>query len=192
MSDETFRGPTPATPVGIGTLPSRAAGDMAQQPAPMFDVTPAKPKRVRKPATKKAAPRKPAAKKKPQALSRKEATALAKKRAASIAAKKKPARVRKPTHDRHVVGKAAPARVVGKRPELAAPYGKLVENITHAAPKNPNRPLEMKNQLQAVIAMTGVLTKSELTLFSQIVGALQNVPRNGRKRIIVGLQQVYG
>lgn len=180
MTDETFRGPTPATPVGIGTLPSRAAGDAPQQPAPVFDApTASKPKRVRKPAAKKAAPRKSAAKKKPQ-LSAKEIANLAAKRRRALAAagKKDKNKTKRSLKTSPSVIKAA------QRTVLPTP--------APVAPKNPNRPLEMKNQLQAVIAMTGVLTKAELTLFSQIVGALQAVSRNGRKRIIVGLQQVYG
>lgn len=60
------------------------------------------------------------------------------------------------------------------------------------ATKNPNRPLEMKNQLSAVLSMVGTLQKAELVFFSQAVPAMQALSRSGRKRVIAALQQVYG
>lgn len=174
MSEQdTFRGPTPAKPVILGALPSRAAGDAPQQPVPMFEDTPATP------ARKRSSPRKPTAKKKPaakktQAVSRKEAAALAAKRAKALAAKKR-----------------KPSRSIKSSPSVIKAAQRTVLPVAPPAPKNPNRPLEMKNQLQAVIAMTGVLKKPELELFAKMVAALQSTPRNSRKKIIDGLQSVY-
>lgn len=59
------------------------------------------------------------------------------------------------------------------------------------ATKNPNRPLEMKNQLQVVLSMTGSLRKPELVMFAKLVDELGSVARGGRKRIMAALAQVY-
>lgn len=94
--------------------------------------------------------------------------------------------------------KAAAKRIVGKHPALAAPYKgtRAVKGDPYVAmagrAKNPNRPLEMKNQLSAVLSMVGTLQKQELVFFSQAVPAMQALSRAGRKRVIAALQQVYG
>lgn len=84
--------------------------------------------------------------------------------------------------------------------KTAAPVRKKRKSTTdlarqYAAPnkaKNPNRPLEMKNQLSAVLSMVGTLQKAELVFFSQAVPAMQALSRSGRRRVIAALQQVYG
>lgn len=57
--------------------------------------------------------------------------------------------------------------------------------------KNLNRPLEMKNQLAAVLAMTGALRKTELVTFSGMVQQLARMTRRSRRRVIEALGQVY-
>ena len=57
--------------------------------------------------------------------------------------------------------------------------------------KNPNRPLELKSQLEAVLMLTTVLKKPELEAFATIAGTMQKLSRGGRKNVIGALERVY-
>lgn len=59
------------------------------------------------------------------------------------------------------------------------------------AAKNPNRPLEMKNKLSAVLTLTRDLNKTELDVFTTSMDRLEHLTRSGRKRVLAALQQVY-
>lgn len=145
-------------------IPSRAA----QQPVPMFTDDPVRMEERIKPIRK-------AKKKKPVYLaSRLSATEVRK-----INAKRK-----------KNMKKAK--KVVKRRASIQGKGGDRGEQTRRTtSPKNPNRPLEMKNQLSAVLSMVGTLQKSELVFFSQAVPAMQALSRSGRRRVIAALQQVY-
>jgi hypothetical protein len=55
----------------------------------------------------------------------------------------------------------------------------------------PNRPLEMKSRLSAVLHITTQLARPELVLFHDIMLRLEKTPRGARKRIIAALASVY-
>lgn len=63
--------------------------------------------------------------------------------------------------------------------------------LVPSTPKNPNRPLEAKNQLQAVLAALPLLKKPEQSIFTDMVATLGNLTRSGRQRILAGLSAVY-
>ncbi len=58
-------------------------------------------------------------------------------------------------------------------------------------PANPNRPLEMKNKLNAVLELSSSLRKPQLVLFTELMQRLEGVPRGSRKRILEALGSVY-
>lgn len=161
-------------------IPSRAAQTPAspfQQPAfienpsPGTEHAPAPPKRKR-PAKKKA-------KMLPAAEIRK-----------INAKRKKNLKAATPVPKKRKAKKRAPAQYGTAAQKQAAGRGFAASRVDR--PKNPNRPLEMKNQLSAVLSMVGTLQKAELVFFSQAVPAMQALSRSGRKRVIAALQQVYG
>jgi hypothetical protein len=61
-----------------------------------------------------------------------------------------------------------------------------------AAPANPNRPLEAKNKLHAVLGLADKLRKPQLVVFAEIMDKLEATPRGSRKVIIDALVRVYG
>ncbi len=61
----------------------------------------------------------------------------------------------------------------------------------HAAAK-PNRPLELKNQLQAVLDICAKLSHEELGGFRTGMEVMLNLSRPGRKRVLDALAKVYG
>lgn len=92
--------------------------------------------------------------------------------------------------------KAAPKRKVRavktvskKKPAKRRPAHKTAPQPAPA--KNPNRPLEMKSQLQAVLAMSSVLSKPEMAIFATAMQGMQELSRNSRRRVIAALAQVY-
>lgn len=106
----------------------------------------------------------------------------------------------KPARKRKAKRKAKPrlpAAEVRKKRQVARNRSKIAKQIAkqmavHTSPvKNPNRPLETKNQLQAVLVMANVLKKPELVIFSDVVQQFQKLSRGGRKRVIAALAQVY-
>lgn len=114
------------------------------------------------------------AKKKAKVLSSAEIRKINAKRAAALKAKK-------------------PARKKAKKQKT-----RTIRQIIQAAPretgraKNPNRPLEMKNQMSAMLEAVCTLQKAELMLFSRTMPSMQALSRAGRKQVIAALQQVYG
>jgi len=60
------------------------------------------------------------------------------------------------------------------------------------APKNPNRPLEMKNRLAVVLEMARVLRKPDLVVFTDLMDRLQALHRGARKKVLDGLNRVFG
>lgn len=90
-------------------------------------------------------------------------------------------------------------RKVGKHPALAAPYGKKKKakripfraQFTNQAPKNPNRPLELKTQLANVLALLPGMKKPEVEAFTAAMGQMQALSRSGRRRVLTALGQVY-
>lgn len=58
--------------------------------------------------------------------------------------------------------------------------------------KNPNRPLELKNQLSAVLRLTSTLTKAELAWFTVGLDMASKLSRSSRKRVLAAFAQVYG
>lgn len=151
-------------------IPSRAA----QAPASPFEpAAPQFPSPGTRPAPVARGKRRSRLAKKAKALSPAEIKKINAKRAAALAAAKpKKKKAKKRTRTIRQIIQAAP-RETGRA-------------------KNPNRPLEMKNQLSAVLSMVGTLQKAELVFFSQAVPAMQALSRSGRKRVIAALQQVYG
>jgi|ERR1700722_1268477 len=110
------------------------------------------------------------------------------KRAAALKAKKGKT-VKKPTNRQSL--RAAKAHLAPGKPK------RVRRPVLHAIPdskpaKNPNRPLEMKNQLAAVLAVVSDLKGAELTFFSEACKSLQDLTHAGRKRVIEALGRVYG
>ena len=60
-----------------------------------------------------------------------------------------------------------------------------------APAKNPNRPLELRNTLDAVLHMTGTLKRPELVAFSSAMQSFRKLSKAGRRRVIASLGQVY-
>ena len=79
--------------------------------------------------------------------------------------------------------KKAKPRKVGKRKELAAPYP--------APARNPNRPLELRNQMDAMLAVVDTLRRPELAAFKVAMQALAPLSRKARKAIVAALASVY-
>lgn len=133
---------------------------------------------------------------------RKEAAAIKAKRAAALKAKKRKAAKRpapKKTRARKIAAGirtykgiarrvkralTGQKRVVGKHPALALPYGKQ--------PKNPNRPLEMKHQLSALVGAIGGMAKNAIPVLGKIVEQMLDLSRTERKEVIGALQKIYG
>jgi len=117
-----------------------------------------------------------------------------------------PARKPRPPRKKPAKRAARIIRVVGATKDRnTKPKGKTVakkrsakRKTTAAAPatpavaKNPNRPLENKNKLHAVLALSSQLRKPELTKFVELMDALEKLNRGSRKRILSALLQVYG
>jgi hypothetical protein len=59
-------------------------------------------------------------------------------------------------------------------------------------PKNPNRPLELKNRLDAVLTIFTELPKEEQRPFGEVMKSLDGLSRPGRKRVLDALAKVYG
>jgi hypothetical protein len=107
-------------------------------------------------------------------------------------------RAKKPAHKRqtppkHSLQRLAPAeikKINRNRRKNVAKRAKI-----KAAPKpakNPNRPLEMKNKLHAVLKIVASLNKQESACFANAMQVLEDMPRSGRKHVIAALGQVYG
>lgn len=162
----------PVTVAPRPAIPSRAAGEAApSQPPPMFTdpgetAAAPKPKRSARP------------KKTTEKLSAAEIHALNAKRRKALAKKQKVKRSRrKPAHDKH---RMSPTQQARARYD-AAP-----------APRNPNRPLELKNQLVTIMSIANTLRKPAFAFFTQAIPALQRLTRSDRRKVIAALAQVYG
>lgn len=182
MSDPNV--PRAAMPV----LPSRAAGEapVPQAPPPpvLASVAPPAPRRqrpVRAAAPKRAAAKKPVKTKKNERLSAAEAKALKAKRAKALRAKRKAVATVRPMTQTEVVQAVHPAKRSRGRPA----------KDSSAPRKNPNRPLELKNQLNAVISVAGSLSSSDLKLFAALAGELMSHSKASRKAVLAALSSVY-
>jgi hypothetical protein len=59
------------------------------------------------------------------------------------------------------------------------------------APKSPNRPLENKNKLHAVLALTAHLRRAEMVTFAAVVETMEGMSRGARRRVLEALGRVY-
>lgn len=89
---------------------------------------------------------------------------------------------------KRAVRKAVP---VAPRVSNMRKRSKFIQTTKKVVPKNPNRPLEMKNKLATVLGLVGQLQKAELVSFTNVMRHMENLSRSGRKRVIAALQQVY-
>lgn len=114
---------------------------------------------------------------------------------------------------------AAEPRKVGKSPLLAAPYsGKrsaksldaalkptrkekravrklkrgIAKKAVKQAAKNPNRPLELKSQMHALLEAYKSLHGAEHQAFTEAVLAMQDLSKPARKHVLEALGRVYG
>lgn len=160
-------------------IPSRAAQAPAITSMPAFLDQPSPGTEPRTRAKKKA--------KKAKALSLAEIKKINAKRKKNLPRSKD----QKKAAAKRIIRKRRAPQQYGTEAQMQAAGRGFAANRTDR-PKNPNRPLEMKNQLSAVLSMVGTLQKAELVFFSQAVPAMQALSRSGRKRVIAALQQVYG
>ena len=58
--------------------------------------------------------------------------------------------------------------------------------------KNPNRPLELKNQMLALLDVVKSLGKDELAAFADTTTIMRDMSKTGRKRVLDALANVYG
>lgn len=182
----------------------------APPPPPSQVVAPQHPPMFQDPPTRAPAsvPRRRPAKKKPvERLSAREIARLNKIRNAKLAKarKAKPAKKAAPNAKTRALRKArtrkAPPspQVVAAAHEMAAqlqadtapkrPPGRPRKDPT--ARKNPNRPLELKNQMLQIVQLASELTPAELAAFAKLVPMIQDLDRGQRKRVIAALQVVY-
>jgi hypothetical protein len=76
----------------------------------------------------------------------------------------------------------------------AKKYVPLAERVSHkpARAKNPNRPLELKNRMLALVGAVGSLEAADLKSFTEAVVLLNDLPKPGRQRVLDALAKVYG
>lgn len=154
--------------------------DQSQAPTPAIPVIPsrAEPQPV-VPITLSDAPQAPKAKRKP----RKKKPELSTAEIKNLNTKRANAQKKKRKGGRTAAQIATKARAFAKA---------AAQDLQPAAPAvSHNRPLEMKTRVHAIIAMTAVLKKPELTVFSATLEALEKLSRGSRKRVIGALSQVY-
>lgn len=79
-----------------------------------------------------------------------------------------------------------------KRPSLRK-QARAVASITLRSdtPKNPNRPLELRNQMDAMLSVVDALRRPELVAFKVMMQHLAPLPKKARRKIIAALAQVY-
>jgi hypothetical protein len=114
----------------------------------------------------------------------------------------KPKRKRRQSPPKHSRQKIAPTKIkriranrrknVKKVKKAKRTPQPLSKTINQGRPKNPNRPLELKNQLHTVLMLVAGLPKNEVSTFTAAMGQLGNLSRSGRKRVLDALRQVYG
>lgn len=210
MSNQDNPGPRPAMPV----LPSRAAGEPAHPQQPSFShQQPPQPYAPPQPSAPTAPPmfqdppatppkrKRPPAKAKPKAtarLSSKEIVRLNALRKAKLAKSKKAkpvARTVRPPRKRSAaqVVRQAAANTPAIPPPLAVPARRAPGRPRKdpSARKNPNRPLELKNQMLQIVQLASKLTPAELAAFSSLVPLVQDLDRSQRKRVLDALRVVY-
>jgi hypothetical protein len=61
-----------------------------------------------------------------------------------------------------------------------------------AAPKNPNRPLELKNQIHALLDVVKHLEPTDLKVFASTMETLRALSKPARARVLGALNKVYG
>lgn len=69
---------------------------------------------------------------------------------------------------------------------------KTAKRAASKAPKNPNRPLELKNQMAMILATATKLTREELGGFMVAIETVGKLSRRGRANVITALANTYG
>lgn len=90
--------------------------------------------------------------------------------------------------------RAAPKRKKAKKPtfrQVTRQIAKRHPTKHPVLPKSPNRPLEAKKQLDAVLTVLDDLAKPELMVFTVTLKQLKGLSKPGRARVLHALQQVY-